>query len=137
MTSRPLLVVATLNVEKGREIAGLLAGVPYDVRVLAEVPGAVLPEEGATSYRDNALMKARAAASFAHALALADDSGLEVDALGGAPGVLSARFGGPGLDDAGRVRHLLERLAGVEPDRRTAGAPGCARSHPSRRRTPP
>jgi XTP/dITP diphosphohydrolase len=120
VTSRRVLVVATLNAKKGRELAALLAGVSYDVRVLADLPGAVLPDEGATSYRENALLKARAAARFAGALALADDSGLEVDALGGAPGVLSARFGGPGLDDAGRVLHLLQRLHGVEPSRRTA-----------------
>jgi len=120
VTARPVLVVATLNVKKGRELAGLLAGVPYDVRALADMAGAALPEEGATSYRENAVLKARAAARFARAHALADDSGLEVDALGGAPGVLSARFGGPGLDDAGRVGHLLQRLAGLEPARRTA-----------------
>jgi XTP/dITP diphosphohydrolase len=53
-------------------------------------------------------------------VALADDSGLEVDALGGGPGVRSARFGGPGLDDAGRTALLLERLRGVSPERRTA-----------------
>jgi XTP/dITP diphosphohydrolase len=120
MTPRPILVVATLNVRKGRELCDLLAGVPYDLQALADLPGASLPDEGATSYRENALAKARAAARCTRQLALADDSGLEVDALGGAPGVLSARFGGPGLDDAGRVRHLLERLAGVEPARRTA-----------------
>lgn len=118
--ARPVLVVATLNADKGRELAALLSGVPYDVRVLADMPGADLPDEGATSYRENALLKARAAARFAGALALADDSGLEVDALGGAPGVLSARFGAAGLDDAGRVRHLLQRLLGVDPSRRTA-----------------
>jgi XTP/dITP diphosphohydrolase len=120
MTPRPILVVATLNVRKGRELCDLLAGVPYALQALADLPGASLPDESATSYRENALAKARAAARFTGQLALADDSGLEVDALGGAPGVLSARFGGPGLDDAGRVCHLLERLAGVEPARRTA-----------------
>jgi XTP/dITP diphosphohydrolase len=113
-------VVATLNRGKAREIAALLAGVPHDVRVLADMPGARLPPEGETSYRENALAKARAAARFAGARALADDSGLEVEVLGGGPGVLSARFGGPGLDDAGRVRHLLDCLRGVEPARRIA-----------------
>jgi XTP/dITP diphosphohydrolase len=120
MRPRPVLVVATLNVSKGRELFRLLAGVPYDLQALADMPGASLPDEGTTSFRDNALAKARAAAQFTRQLALADDSGLEVDALDGAPGVLSARFGGPGLDDAGRVRHLLQQLAGVEPPRRTA-----------------
>jgi XTP/dITP diphosphohydrolase len=115
-----VLVVATLNASKGRELCQLLADVPYDVQLLADIPGATLPEEGHTSYRDNALAKARAAARFTNARALGDDSGLEVDALGGAPGVLSARFGGPGLDDAGRVRHLLAQLSGVDASRRTA-----------------
>ena len=117
---RPLLVVATLNASKGRELCRLLDGVPYEVRSLSELPDASLPAEGLISYRENALLKARAAARFARAVALADDSGLEVDALAGAPGVLSARFGGAGLDDGGRVRYLLEQLAGVEPRRRTA-----------------
>ena len=120
MTERPVLVVATLNVSKGDELGQLLDGIPYEVHPLADLPDASLPPEGVISYRENALAKARAAASFARALALGDDSGLEVDALGGAPGVLSARFGGTGLDDAARVRYLLDRLAGVEPSRRTA-----------------
>jgi XTP/dITP diphosphohydrolase len=118
--SRRSLVVATLNPAKGREIAEILADLPYDVRVLADVPGAMLPEETESTYRGNALLKARAAARQSGTLALADDSGIEVDALGGAPGVLSARFGGPGLDDRGRVALLLERLRDVPSERRTA-----------------
>jgi non-canonical purine NTP pyrophosphatase (RdgB/HAM1 family) len=115
-----VLVLATLNAAKGRELAALLGDVPYEIRILADFEGASLPDEGATSYRDNALAKARAAARVTGTLALADDSGLEVDALGGAPGVLSARFGGAGLDDAGRNAHLLDRLHGVPAERRTA-----------------
>jgi XTP/dITP diphosphohydrolase len=80
----------------------------------------VLPPEGETSYVDNALGKARAAASATRHLALADDSGIEVDALGGSPGVLSARFGGDGLDDAGRNAAMLDALRDVPPARRTA-----------------
>ncbi len=118
--SRPLLVLATLNAAKGHELAALLADLPFEVRALAEVPGATLPDETEDSYRSNALLKARAAARLTGAWALADDSGLEVDALGGAPGVRSARFGGPGLDDAGRCALLLEQLAGVPPEKRTA-----------------
>ncbi len=90
------------------------------MRSLAEVPGASLPPESADSYTANALVKARAAAALTGALALGDDSGLEVDALGGGPGVLTARYGGPGLDDAGRCRRLLEALAGVPDGRRGA-----------------
>jgi XTP/dITP diphosphohydrolase len=94
--------------------------VPYEVALLADRPGATLPEETGTTYRENALLKAHAGARATGALALGDDSGLEVDALDGAPGLHSARFGGPGLDDAGRIALLLARLRGVPPERRTA-----------------
>jgi XTP/dITP diphosphohydrolase len=118
--SNPLLVLATLNAGKARELAALLGDVPYEVRALAELPGAALPEETGDSYRANALLKARAAARSTGAWALADDSGIEVAALGGAPGVRSARFGGPGLDDARRCALLLEALRGVPPEQRAA-----------------
>jgi len=118
--ARPLLVLATLNAAKARELAALLGDVPYEIRRLAELPGARLPEEAGDTYRANALGKARAAARLAGAWALGDDSGIEVDALGGAPGVRSARFGGPGLDDAARCALLLEALRGVPPEERTA-----------------
>jgi XTP/dITP diphosphohydrolase len=118
--SRPVLVLATLNTGKGRELIALLGAVPFEIRLLADVPGARLPEETGATYADNALVKARAAAELTGALALGDDSGLEVDALDGAPGLYTARFGGPGLDDRGRGALLLERLRGVPPARRTA-----------------
>jgi XTP/dITP diphosphohydrolase len=118
--SKPRLVLATLNAGKARELAALLGDVPYDVRALAELPGAALPEETGDSYRANALLKARAAARRTGAWALADDSGIEVAALAGAPGVRSARFGGPGLDDARRCALLLEALRGVPPEQRAA-----------------
>jgi XTP/dITP diphosphohydrolase len=98
----------------------LLQGLPHEVVILADVPGAVLPEETGRTYRENALLKARAAARTSGELVLADDSGLEVDALDGAPGVRSARFGGPGLDDAGRCLRLLDALRDVPPARRAA-----------------
>jgi XTP/dITP diphosphohydrolase len=116
----PPLVVATLNRAKGAELLALLGDVPYTVSLLADVPGATLPEETGLTYRDNALLKARAAARATGAMALADDSGIEVDALDGGPGLRSARWGGPDLDDAGRNALLLERLRGVPPERRTA-----------------
>jgi XTP/dITP diphosphohydrolase len=94
--------------------------VPFEIRMLAAIPGARLPEETGATYADNALVKARAAAELTGALALGDDSGLEVDALDGAPGLYTARFGGPGLNDRGRWEFLLERLRGVPPARRTA-----------------
>ena len=118
--SRAVLVLATLNPAKGRELVELLGLVPFEIRMLAEIPSARLPEETGSTYTENALVMARTAAEQTGALALGDDSGLEVDALGGAPGLYSARFGGPGLDDRGRLELLLERLRGVPPPRRTA-----------------
>ena len=118
--SRAVLVLATLNPAKGRELVALLGPVPFEIRLLADIPGARLPEETGATYADNALVKARVAAELTGALALGDDSGLEVDALDGAPGLYTARFGGPGLDDRGRWEVLLERLRGVPPARRTA-----------------
>jgi XTP/dITP diphosphohydrolase len=114
------LVLATANPAKAVELRALLEGLPYRVLDLSDFPGLALPPEGLVSYVDNALGKARAVAAATGHLALGDDSGLEVDALGGAPGVSSARYGGPGLDDAGRCRALLQALASVPPARRTA-----------------
>jgi XTP/dITP diphosphohydrolase len=119
-SSKPRLVIATLNRGKGRELLALLGHLPYEVTLLADLPGATLPDETGSTYRENALLKARAAARATGALCLGDDSGIEVDALGGAPGLYSARFGGPDLDDAGRYTLLLERLRGVPAARRTA-----------------
>ncbi len=114
------LLVATLNRAKGRELAELLADPRFDVIALADLPVAALPDETGATYAENALIKARAAWRATGLRTIADDSGLEVDALGGAPGVYSARYGGPGLDDAGRVARLLSELRDVPDDRRTA-----------------
>ena len=119
-SSRRVLVLATLNPAKGRELVALLGEVPVEIRLLADVPGARLPDETGATYADNALVKARTAAELTGALSLGDDSGLEVDALGGEPGLYTARFGGLGLDERGRWQLLLERLRGVPPARRTA-----------------
>jgi XTP/dITP diphosphohydrolase len=113
------LVVATSNPGKLREIRELLAGVDVVLRCLGDLPPVELPEEG-DDYEENARVKACTVAAAVGLAALADDSGLEVEALGGAPGPRSARYGGPALDDAGRVAHLLEALSGVVPERRRA-----------------
>jgi XTP/dITP diphosphohydrolase len=118
-SDRPL-VLATGNRAKGRELAALLAGVPYRVEDLSAHPQVVLPPEGETSYAENALGKARAVTRTTGMLALADDSGIEVDAFDGRPGVLSARYGGEGLRDAERNALMLRELAGVPTARRTA-----------------
>lgn len=113
------LVVATRNPGKLREIKALLAGMPLSVVPLDGVRLVQVPPEGGDSFRENALLKARAVAAGSGELTLADDSGLEVDALGGAPGVWSARFGGV-RDDGQRNQLLLERLRGIPPAERTA-----------------
>jgi XTP/dITP diphosphohydrolase len=119
-SSSPVLVLATLNPHKGRELVALLGAVPFQIKLLSEFPDARLPEETGQTYAENALVKARTAARLTGAPALGDDSGLEVDALGGAPGLHTARFGGPGLTDRARWELLLERLRDVPPARRTA-----------------
>ena len=115
----PELVVASGNEGKLREFRSLLRELPLALRSLREFPGVALPEEG-DDYERNALAKARGAARQTGLPALADDSGLEVEGLGGAPGPRSARYGGPGLDDAGRVEHLLRALRGRSGDARRA-----------------
>lgn len=118
------VVVATRNKGKLREILPLLAGAPLlaplELCTIDEVaPGAELREDGVT-FVENALAKARQAARATGLPAIADDSGLEVDALEGAPGVYSARYAGPGANDDSNNAKLLEALRGVPPARRTA-----------------
>jgi len=78
------------------------------------------PEETGTTFLENAILKARYYAEKSGCLAVADDSGLSVDALGGGPGLYSSRFGGPGATDEDRNRLLLDRLKGVPPEQRGA-----------------
>lgn len=106
------LLVATSNRGKLREIRALLSDLPLLLGGLDAASGARLPPEG-DDYETNAREKARAVATQLGLPALADDSGLEVEGLAGAPGPHSARYGGPDLDDAARVAHLLAALAGV------------------------
>ena len=113
------VVLASSNPGKLSEIRDILCALPLAIRPLSDFPGAILPGEG-EDYEDNAIAKARAAARFAGRVALADDSGLEVSGLGGAPGPLSARFGGPDLDDAGRIDALLRALGSVAGEQRRA-----------------
>ena len=94
------------------------AGAP--IELVARPAGVGEVEETGTTLEDNARLKAAALCGATGLPAIADDTGLEVDALGGAPGVYSARFAGPDATYADNVEHLLERLEGVEPPRRTA-----------------
>ena len=88
------LVLATTNRAKLREITSLLAGVDYELVTLDAWPDVAAPEENGATFRDNARLKALSYAAATGQLTVAEDSGLEIDALGGAPGVESARFGG-------------------------------------------
>jgi XTP/dITP diphosphohydrolase len=110
----PRIVVASANPKKAAELAALLAALPVEVVARpADVPEVV--EDGET-FLDNARLKAVALASATGDAALADDSGLEVDALDGAPGVHSARFSGDDATDAENVAHLLAELARLGAD---------------------
>jgi XTP/dITP diphosphohydrolase len=114
-TQKVRLVAATANAGKCREIARILAD--FDVISLADLPTVDFPEEGG-DYSENARAKARVAARATGVACVADDSGLEVDALDGAPGAYSARYGGVGLDDRGRLEALLEELKETPAPRR-------------------
>jgi XTP/dITP diphosphohydrolase len=113
------IVLATANAGKQREFAALLAPRGFELVLQSALGIASVAETGAT-FEDNALLKARHAAAASGLPALADDSGLEVDALGGRPGVWSARFAGPGATDAENNARLLAALAEVPKEQRTA-----------------
>ena len=104
----PALVIASGNPHKVAEIGAMLELV--ELEVLPQPAGLDIEETGST-YLDNARIKAQAVARLTGQWAVADDSGIEVDALDGAPGIHSARFGGAGLDDPGRVTALLAAVA--------------------------
>ena len=112
------VVLATGNPGKLRELQRLL-GDDYELIPQTDLDVRSVEETGQT-FRDNAILKARHAAAATGLPAIADDSGLEVDALNGAPGVRSARFAGPGADDQANNKLLLERLANVLPPERNA-----------------
>jgi len=116
---RQEIVLASANPGKLRELRALLA--PLGIRLLSQGELAIssVPENG-LSFEENALLKARHAARHAGLPAIADDSGLEVDALDGAPGIYSARYAGPGATDADNNRLLLRKLEGVPEARRNA-----------------
>ncbi|MGH9961281.1 MAG: non-canonical purine NTP pyrophosphatase, partial [Pyrinomonadaceae bacterium] len=114
------LLIATRNRGKVKEIKQALDGLPLNIRVLEEFPGISTADEPGETYAENAIAKARAYANQSGLSALADDSGLEVAALGYSPGVRSARFGGDGISDSERTMLLLSKLSSVGAERRQA-----------------
>ena len=116
----PQLLLATNNPGKVAEFRQLLAGCGWETVTPAELGLDVRIEETGQSYAENATIKAVEYARASGLVTLADDSGLEVDALGGRPGLLSARYAGADRTDQERVQALLQELAGVPDERRTA-----------------
>lgn len=114
------LVLATHNAHKVEEMRDLLEGLPVDLVGMDAYPGVPEPEETGETFAENARIKAIAAAQATSAWALADDSGICVDALGGRPGVYSARWAGPGSGAPQWIEKTLKELEGVESERRTA-----------------
>ena len=113
--SKPTLLVATHNAGKLAELRNLLRDAPYALASLADVGIDADVEETGATLEENAALKAATYARLSGLPALADDSGLEVDALGGAPGVYSARYAGAGASDADRIAKLLANLASHKP----------------------
>jgi XTP/dITP diphosphohydrolase len=113
------IVLASGNAGKLRELAAMLAPLGHEVASQSAFGIETPPETGAT-FVENAVLKARYAAGRTSLPALADDSGIEVDALGGRPGVYSARYAGDNATDQQNLEKMLEELRGVPPERRTA-----------------
>ncbi len=116
----PKLLLGTNNRAKVREYLSLLTDLDYEIVTMAEQGISVAVEEVGRSLEENARLKATVVARESRLLTLADDSGLEVDSLGGEPGKLSARYAGENATDRDRIEYLLKRLDGVPWERRTA-----------------
>jgi len=117
---QPKLLLATNNQAKVREYKSLLSDLHYELVTLAEQGITTIVDEVGESLEENARLKATVLAARSQLLTLADDSGLEVDALGGEPGRLSARYAGENASDEERIDYLLVRLNGVPREKRTA-----------------
>jgi len=114
------LLVATRNSGKVREFSRMLSDMPFEVVGLDDLGIDIEVGETGSTFEENAVLKARAYAEASGELTLADDSGLVVDALNGEPGVHSARYGGDGLDDEGRVQLVLDKMKHLPGWERTA-----------------
>jgi XTP/dITP diphosphohydrolase len=114
------LLLATTNPHKIEELRAILAGLPYELVSPNDIGLALQVEETGTTFAENAILKATAWADAADMLTLAEDSGLEIDALGGEPGIYSARWAGEDVSYEERFRILLRQLADVPAERRTA-----------------
>lgn len=116
----PGIVLASRNPGKIREIRTMVAELGIDLLSLDDYPGIPEIAEDGKSFLENALKKARAVAEATGEIVLADDSGLEVEALGGAPGIYSARYAGNDADDRKNIRKLLRDMSGISSEKRKA-----------------
>jgi XTP/dITP diphosphohydrolase len=122
-----ILVLATENKDKGKEIATIIKGrgadcwqVNLELRLISDYPNVILPPETGETYLHNATVKARYAASRTGQWALGDDSGLEISALNGAPGLYSSRFAGEGASYADNRKKVLDMLLDIPKEKRLA-----------------
>jgi XTP/dITP diphosphohydrolase len=104
------LLIATTNRGKLREIEPILDGIPFEIRTLADFPGVVAPEETGATFAENARAKALHYTQATGELTVAEDSGLAIDALGGAPGIASARYGGPDASYPEKFARIYDAL---------------------------
>ncbi|OGO03556.1 MAG: non-canonical purine NTP pyrophosphatase, RdgB/HAM1 family [Chloroflexi bacterium RBG_13_54_9] len=116
----PKLLLATSNRAKAKEYCTLLAGLPFELTTLDGAGIKVLVSETGATYAENATLKAITYANLSQLISLADDSGLEVEALGGEPGPRAARYAGEGASDESRIKYLLSKLVNVPWDKRGA-----------------
>lgn len=114
------LLIATTNHKKKEELKALLKGLNIEVITLDDVKGAPKVKEDGKTFKENAVKKATQLANYTGLLTLADDSGLEMKVLDGAPGVYSARFSGRGANDFKNIKKLLKLLEGVPKEKRRA-----------------
>lgn len=114
------LLVATRNSGKVREFSRMLSRMPFKLVGLDDLGITLEVKETGSTFEENAVIKARAYARESGELTIADDSGLEIDSLNGEPGVLSARYGGEGLDDEGRAQLVLDKMKHLPGWARTA-----------------
>lgn len=114
------LIFATGNQDKLREIRAIMEGLDYEILSMKEAGIDIEIEENGTTFRENALIKARAINQLCHELVLADDSGLEVDHMDKQPGVFSHRFGGEDTPYSIKNQMIIDNLAGVPEEKRTA-----------------
>ncbi|MFC4355983.1 XTP/dITP diphosphatase [Chryseomicrobium palamuruense] len=114
------LIIATKNQGKAKDFESIFGPLGYTVKTLNDVASHIDVEETSSTFEGNAILKAEALAKELHTFVIADDSGLEVDALDGEPGIYSARYAGEAKDDNANMDLLLQNLEGIEDEKRTA-----------------